>query len=209
MEKTLIQKAMEFALSSHEGQYRKKVKIPYFTHVMEVMKACSAITTDEDTLCAAILHDYIEDCDTMLTIEEKYTVLCEMFNPTIADLVMQCTRIEGDDATRKEKYDFLVTFSPDMGKSDEAKLIKLMDRFANVNDYFTQRKNPEDNYYSKYAMQAIPLMKNFIDSENPYIRSVINFLQRAITELVVSEEKAGVVKKYHEYTEEEILKYIL
>ena len=59
----IVDKAMQYAMDAHRGQYRKNIKIPYFTHCVEVMKRVSLYTQDEDILCIAVDHDVIEDSE--------------------------------------------------------------------------------------------------------------------------------------------------
>lgn len=54
--------AYRFASKAHMGQKRKYTKEPYINHPVEVYKMMSTITSDEDVLAAALLHDTVEDC---------------------------------------------------------------------------------------------------------------------------------------------------
>lgn len=157
---TLLDKSFKFALEKHHGQYRKSRCIPYFTHVVEVMKLLSRITTDEEVLCAAILHDYIEDCDLHLSIQERFNILVAEFGQRVAEIVLECSREGGDDVTKRQKYEFLETFEK---KSFESILLKICDRFCNVTDYFNDGK---EKYCAKYAAQAYPLYRAYFARED-------------------------------------------
>ncbi len=145
----LVDSTIEFAMKAHNGQYRKNIKIPYFSHCMEVMKRVSLYTDDEEILSIAICHDLLED--TLITYEQ----LQKHFGDRIARGVKECTRITGDNASKLEKYVFLESFH---SKSLDSILVKISDRLCNVNDYTTQ-KGP---YYSKYALQAFPLYQAYM-----------------------------------------------
>ena len=55
--------AWDFAKELHKDQVRKFINKPYFmTHVQKVNGIAKQYTTDEDILCASLLHDVIEDC---------------------------------------------------------------------------------------------------------------------------------------------------
>jgi (p)ppGpp synthase/HD superfamily hydrolase len=60
---TKLLKAIAFAARKHQGQMRKDGKTPYFSHPARVMSlvALEFGCKDVDTLCAAVLHDTIED----------------------------------------------------------------------------------------------------------------------------------------------------
>lgn len=77
----MIDKAITFASSAHKGSYRKGLKQPYIFHPLEVLSLVSLVTDDEDTLCAAVLHDTVED--TPVTIDD----IKKEFNEHIASMV--------------------------------------------------------------------------------------------------------------------------
>ena len=58
----MIDKAMEFAVKAHDGQFRKGSKRPYIVHPIEVADIVTYITQDKEVISAALLHDTIEDC---------------------------------------------------------------------------------------------------------------------------------------------------
>ncbi|MDO8509478.1 MAG: HD domain-containing protein [Nanoarchaeota archaeon] len=83
----LESKASKFATQAHEGQLRKDGKTPYITHCAGVVSLLKEIgIDDEDTLCAAWLHDTIEDCG----VTREY--IKREFNTNIARIVSQLTR---------------------------------------------------------------------------------------------------------------------
>ncbi|MBI4018054.1 MAG: bifunctional (p)ppGpp synthetase/guanosine-3',5'-bis(diphosphate) 3'-pyrophosphohydrolase [Candidatus Aenigmarchaeota archaeon] len=57
-----LRKAIEFATEKHRGQKYYSDGSPYIQHCLAVMKLVGRIRNDEDVLCAAVLHDVIEDC---------------------------------------------------------------------------------------------------------------------------------------------------
>ena len=65
---TKLDRAIRFAVNAHEGQKRKGKDRPYILHPLEVLTVVSSLTEDEDVLCAAVLHDTVED--TSVTPEE-------------------------------------------------------------------------------------------------------------------------------------------
>ena len=76
-----IEQAIQFAMEKHAGQVRKGKQKPYILHPLEAGAIVARYTGDEDVICAAILHDTIED--TGVTVEE----LTELFGETVAGLV--------------------------------------------------------------------------------------------------------------------------
>ncbi len=112
----LEKKARDFALKAHKNQYRKDGVTPYFTHIIGVVALLRGIgITDENTLCAAYLHDVIEDCNVTREKIEKE------FNSEVARIVSALTR----DVSREE-------YKKRIGKSDyKVQLIKLADTTHN------------------------------------------------------------------------------
>ena len=77
----LLDYAVAFAATKHDGTRRKGTTIPYITHVVEVMEIVCRLTEDEEVRVAAVLHDTLEDTDT--TRKE----LAELFGERVANLV--------------------------------------------------------------------------------------------------------------------------
>ena len=81
-----LSSAYMFAYEKHFGQKRLSGEA-YIVHPLNVAYILSEINADTSTLCAALLHDTIEDCD--VTVEE----LEEKFGHEIASLVNGVTKI--------------------------------------------------------------------------------------------------------------------
>lgn len=89
LDKALLYKAYCYAAKAHEGQTRKDDS-PYITHPLAVANIVADLKLDTDSLCAALLHDCIED--TKSTHED----ISREFSPTIADLVEGVTKLDAD-----------------------------------------------------------------------------------------------------------------
>ena len=79
-------KALELALTAHEGQLRKSGE-PYIIHPILVAAITAAFSSDETMVQAALLHDVVED--TSYTIEE----LEALFGDDVAHMVEGLTKI--------------------------------------------------------------------------------------------------------------------
>lgn len=73
--------AIEFAAKAHDGMRRKTESSPYILHPLEVSTIVGSMTTNPDVICAALLHDVVEDAGVML--EE----IAEIFGERVAELV--------------------------------------------------------------------------------------------------------------------------
>ncbi|MBO5221836.1 MAG: bifunctional (p)ppGpp synthetase/guanosine-3',5'-bis(diphosphate) 3'-pyrophosphohydrolase [Clostridia bacterium] len=60
----ILNKAIVFATNVHSGQFRKSTDIPYILHPLEEAAIVGTMTTDDEILAAAVLHDVVEDTDT-------------------------------------------------------------------------------------------------------------------------------------------------
>ena len=144
--------AWNFAKEAHKGQVRKFINKPYFgAHVVKVNGIVKQYTTDEDLLCAALLHDVIEDC--FEDPEVGYHIIEEEFGKRVADIVMELTSSKEDiDDNYNSKADYLIVKMIHM--SDDALIIKLSDRLQNISDAFTA----SERFRTKYFQETVQIM---------------------------------------------------
>jgi len=133
-----IERAIEFALTQHSGQTRKGSGLPYIVHPIEVTKRLSDLgVQDAEVLCAAALHDVLEDGSAGRDEIERE------FGERVARIVGELTF----DESVQSKAEYMASFAE---RSVEALVIKLIDRACNVDDY--ARGRPE--YAPVYAGKA-------------------------------------------------------
>lgn len=123
----LIMKAYNFANENHKGQLRKSGE-PYIIHPVQVAYTLSTLGLDDETICAALLHDVVED--TNVTRED----IVKEFNESIAEMVDGVTKLgKLQYITEKEQQveDYRKMFLA-MGKDIRVILIKLSDRLHNM-----------------------------------------------------------------------------
>lgn len=123
----LILDAASFAAHKHRTQRRKDHEAsPYINHPLALARtlAHTAGVTDQTVLCAALLHDTVEDTDT--TFEE----LEQRFGAKITSVVREVT--DDKDIPKKDRKRLQVEKAA--GKSREAKLVKLADKISNLRD---------------------------------------------------------------------------
>ena len=120
-----IQKAYDIAERMHEGQVRKSGD-PYITHPLAVAAILAELGMTAPTLCAALLHDTVEDTD--YTLEE----LRKDFGDEVVRLVDGVTKLDkvkyGDSAQSETIRKMVVAMSRDI----RVLVIKLADRLHNM-----------------------------------------------------------------------------
>lgn len=175
---------MHFAKLAHEGQFRADGVEPYFNHVYRVFKRLLVLFdivdhpmvglvdnpydkyqqfTEEDILCAALLHDIIED--TKYDAED----INKEFGYNVETLVIWLTNDDDMKLNRKQRINEREKKYYDMPNA--AKLIKLADRIDNV----ISINNKGGDFKDKYLYETIGLVWAIYD-EDKQISPVIHKL---------------------------------
>ncbi len=127
MSAAAIVQAAQFAAEKHKNQRRKDADAsPYINHPLALASvlAVEGGIDNLDVICAALLHDTIEDTKT--TAEE----LAGTFGDKVTGIVLEVSDDKNlDKAVRKEEQ---VRHAPHI--STEAKLVKLADKICNLRD---------------------------------------------------------------------------
>jgi len=143
--------AVEFALSCH-GDQRRPTGAPYAEHLLEAVEVLvrGAGVTDPGVLCAAVLHDVVED--TPCTVEDVRAA----FGDRVAGMVAWVTKPEtADGADRKAaKEAYLKSLA---GAPDDAILVKLADRASNVQTLRNLAPQKQREYYAQTVRYIMPL----------------------------------------------------
>jgi GTP diphosphokinase / guanosine-3',5'-bis(diphosphate) 3'-diphosphatase len=122
-----LERAFAFAAERHADQRRKSGE-DFIVHPLEVAKICAGLRLDTETLCAALLHDTVED--TSASLDE----VMDGFGDEIARLVDGVTKLTGitfqsRDESQAENYrKMMVAMAADV----RVILIKLADRLHNM-----------------------------------------------------------------------------
>ena len=124
-----ITKAYEIAKSLHEGQFRKSGEA-YICHPVAVAKIVANLGLDTDSICAALLHDTVEDCSDKVDLQK----LKKDFGEQVAEMVDGLTKLiqipfndKEDEHMENLRKMFLA-----MAKDIRVIFIKLADRLHNM-----------------------------------------------------------------------------
>lgn len=123
-----VERAYRFAADYHRDQRRRSGE-PYINHPVEVaLILAHDLRMDEDTICAALLHDTVED--TPATKDQ----ISEIFGQTVADLVdgvTKLTSIQVSSMDAKQAWNLRKMFLA-MSRDIRVVIIKLADRLHNM-----------------------------------------------------------------------------
>ena len=161
----IITKAFNFAKQAHKGVRRLSGE-PYIMHPIAVAQiACQEVGLGSTSICAALLHDVVEDTDYTTEDIEK------IFGPKIAQIVDGLTKISGGifgeqaSAQAENFKKLLLTMSDDI----RVILIKICDRLHNMRTLESQPANKQYKIAGEtlyiYAPLANRLGLNKVKSE--------------------------------------------
>ncbi len=143
----LLDRAIAFATKAHSGTLRKKDGIPYILHPMEVASIAGGITTDEEVLTAALLHDTVEDTNVSLdTIKSQ-------FGDRVAALVASETEDKRRDRSPAEtwmqrKMESLAALRNAVDPG--VRVLWLSDKLANMRSFARQYEKEGDRMWKDY-----------------------------------------------------------
>jgi len=143
-----IMRAYEYAKALHEGQYRISGE-PYIMHPVAVAEIVASLGLDTDSICAALLHDTVEDCGTKVSLQS----ISSEFGPDVAMLVDGLTKlvqIPFEDKEEEHMENLRKMFLA-MSKDVRVIFIKLCDRLHNMRTLSAKR----DDKRRKTALETM------------------------------------------------------
>ena len=124
-----IKAAYTCAYNLHEGQFRQSGE-PYISHPVAVASIVAGLGLDTDSICAALLHDTVEDCADKTNLE----ALSKQFGKDVAMLVDGLTKIISVQIADKEEahIENIRKMLLAMNRDIRVIFIKLCDRLHNM-----------------------------------------------------------------------------
>ena len=122
-----IEKAYTVAFYAHANQKRRDGS-KYITHPVEVANILADLKMDKDSICAALMHDVLEDCD--ITKNN----LRSLFGEDVADIVDGVSKLGKLDIANRKDNDAnnLQKMMLAMSKDVRVVLVKICDRLHNM-----------------------------------------------------------------------------
>lgn len=124
----LLDRAIVFAVRAHSGTERRGKGFPYIVHPMEAVSIVATMTSDQELLAAAALHDTVEDTD--VTVE----VLRAEFGERVAALVAEESDVLIEGQSEQESWHVRKQVAIDRlsSASHDAKVVALGDKLSNM-----------------------------------------------------------------------------
>ena len=124
-----IIEAYDYADNLHEGQFRQSGE-PYISHPVAVARVVAELGLDTDSICAALLHDTVEDCADKTNLD----IIAKKFGKDVAMLVDGLTKIIQVQVADKEEahIENIRKMLLAMNKDIRVIFIKLCDRLHNM-----------------------------------------------------------------------------
>lgn len=128
LDTTILDRAINFAVKAHAGTERRGKGFPYIVHPMEAVSIAATITSDQEILAAAALHDTVEDTD--VTIEQ----IRSEFGERIASLVSSETDVVFEGHSESESWHDRKQAAIDRlaRVSRDAKIVAMGDKLSNM-----------------------------------------------------------------------------
>lgn len=143
----LANEAIIFAAKAHDGMRRKQSDAPYIIHPMEAAVIVSSMTSNQEVIAAAALHDVVEDAGVTLQEVEQH------FGKRVAELVASETEDKRDSLPaaetwkiRKEEAIAVLQNTKDL----DVKILYLGDKLANLHSIYTAWKVEGDAFWQHF-----------------------------------------------------------
>ena len=132
-----INNAYLYAAKLHEGQYRQSGE-PYVSHPIAVAAIVAELGLDTDSICAALLHDTVEDC----ADKTDLSIISSSFGKEVSMLVDGLTKIIQVQVADKEEahIENIRKMLLAMNKDIRVIFIKLCDRLHNMRTLSAKRE---------------------------------------------------------------------
>ena len=128
LDTALLDRAIVFALRAHAGTERRGKGFTYIVHPLEAVTIVATMTSDQELLAAAALHDTVEDTD--VTIDQ----IRAEFGDRIASLVAADSDIPVQDMNAEDSWYVRKQAAIDRiaASSHDAKIVAMGDKLSNM-----------------------------------------------------------------------------
>jgi len=158
-----IQRAYTFAFIAHDGQKRKDGSA-YISHPVAVAKIVAELKMDHDSICAALMHDVLEDCDVQKTVLENN------FGKDVANIVDGVSKLGKIHMQNKAETNANNFQKMALAMANDVRviLVKLCDRLHNMRtiDFMPRHKQIIKSKETLEMFAPLALRVGMIDIKN-------------------------------------------
>jgi myo-inositol-1(or 4)-monophosphatase len=133
----LVSKAIIFATKAHDKMRRKNSEVPYIIHPLEAAVIVSTMTSNQEVIAAAVLHDVVEDAG--ITIEQVYEEFGEYVRFLVASETENKRENLPSDLTWKIRKEESLE---DLKNAKDINILKIWlgDKLANIRSIYEEWK---------------------------------------------------------------------
>ena len=190
MDKSLIEKAEEFATQAHKGQKRKGGKdVPYITHPRAVAEILKSINAPSEIVAGGWLHDVVEDTDiTLHEIGQAFgkQVMTVVDFVTEKDTTFPIKGIERKKSWKSRKVEYIYRLKD---APYQAVIVAAADKLHNLRDTLADYDKHGDGVWKMFNSQK--------DSQWWYYSTLINVFEHREVPKIITEEMRVAVEKIH------------
>jgi len=179
---SVFERAVIFATQAHRGMRRKLGGIPYIAHPLECASIVATVTTDEEVMAAAVLHDVLEDT------EVSADVLREEFGDRVTELVCMETEDKRRDIPASESWYVRKTESlKELEETDDdaVKILWLADKLSNMRSFYRQHLLEGDAMWQHFNQKDVKMQE---------------WYYRKISELLIDLKQYPAMQEYDRLT---------
>lgn len=175
----LVSEAITFAVKVHDGMRRKKSEVPYILHPLEVAVIVGTMTSDQNVIAAAVLHDVVEDTNTKMEEIEN------MFGKRVTELVSAETEdkreeLPPDQTWRIRKEESLKIL--ENTKDIDVVTVWLGDKLANLRSIYHEWSKVGDEIWNNFNQKDV-------NEQAWYYNSILKLTERLNNTLAWQEYK--------------------
>ena len=151
MDTSVLDKAIVFAVKAHAGTERRGKGFPYIVHPLEAVEIVATMTTDQELLAAATLHDTVEDTD--VTLDD----IRREFGDRVAKLVEEESDVFMEGVSEADSWHERKQAAIDRlsHASRDAKMVALGDKLSNARIIYRDFVQKGDKLWSIFHVTDV------------------------------------------------------
>ena len=151
MDTSVLDKAIVFAVKAHAGTERRGKGFPYIVHPLEAVEIVATMTTDQELLAAAALHDTVEDTD--VTLDD----IRREFGDRVAKLVEEESDVFMEGVSEADSWHERKQAAIDRlsHASRDAKMVALGDKLSNARIIYRDFVQKGDKLWSIFHVTDV------------------------------------------------------